>query len=351
MKTTIVIIEDSALMRRALTKIINADKSLMVVGAARDGLEGLEMVKKLVPDVVTIDINLPDMDGLTCLQHIMIESARPCIIISAYSGKDSFETFEALELGAVGFVEKPSGEISRDLDKCADDITGIIKEAVQVNMAVMVRQEAGLVVEKSRKTKVLEEMPENLIVIGVSTGGPRTLMQIIPSLPADLNAAVVIIQHMPEKFTKTFAERLNDYSVLEVREAENFDRIKNGLVYVAKGDKNLFFQRDNGEVYIVYNRPEKKDIYIPCIEKAFNSAIDIYGTKTIGVILTGMGSDGLHAMKRLYRMGGFTIAETDETAVIFGMPKEVIGHGAAVKPAPSYEIADIISKTVNKMKH
>ena len=347
MKTKVVIIEDSALMRKMLTKIINSDRDLIVAGVARDGRDGLEMVKKIEPDVVTIDINMPEMDGLTCLQYIMIESARPCIIISAYSGKESVETFEALELGAVGFVEKPSGEISRDLEKCRADIIRQIKEAAQANMGVITRQVPTPVVKKVFKKKVFVKKPEKLVMIGVSTGGPRTLMQILPALGSDLNAPVVIIQHMPGKFINTFARRLNEYSQLEVREAQNFDRLKNGIVYVAQGDKNMFFQEDNGEAFVFYNSPEKGDFYIPSIEKAFDSAIDIFGKQTIGVILTGMGSDGLHAMKRLHAMGGFTIAESDETAVIFGMPKEVIGHGAAKKTGPSYEIADIITKAVN----
>ena len=348
-KITVLIIEDSAFMRRELTKIINSDRDLWVIGAAGNGTEGLEMAKVLKPDVVTLDINLPDMDGITCLQHIMIETPRPCIMISAYTGKDSVESFEALELGAVDFVEKPSGEISRDINRRARDIISKIKEAVYVNLAVMTRQEAvPLALRKEAVSSSAEKVLRKIVVIGVSTGGPRTLMQIIPFLPADLNAPVLLIQHMPKKFTPGFAERLNNYSRLMVREAQNGEPLRENLVYVAPGDTNLFLMRNHDNVFISLARPTKNDLIVPSVGKALNSAVDIFGKQVIGVILTGMGDDGANAMERLNTLGGVTIAESEESAVIYGMPKEIIERSAARVIAPAGQIADRIVKAVRR---
>jgi len=349
-KITVLIIEDSALMRRELKKIINSDQELRVIGMAADGMEGLEKASALEPDVVTIDLNLPGMDGITCLQHIMIETPRPCVMISAHTGKDSVETFEAMELGAVDFVEKPSGEISRDINKRAEDIIGKIKEAVHVNVGVMTRQKPlSLVAKKEGIVPPAEKTPDKVVVIGVSTGGPRTLMQIIPFLPADLNAPVVVVQHMPKKFTPGFAGRLNNYSLLTVREAQNGEPLRGNVVYVAPGGTNLFLIRNHTSVFVGLGRPSRDDLIVPSVEKAMNSAIDVFEQQAIGVILTGMGNDGVNAMERLFAMGGETIAESEESAVLYGMPKEVIERGAAKIVAPAGRIAEQIVKAVKRL--
>ncbi len=336
-------------MRRELTKIINSDSALKVVGTAHDGVEGVEMTKTLEPDVVTIDLNLPEMDGISCLQYIMVESPRPCLMISAYTGKDSVETFEALELGAVDFVEKPSGEISRDIEIHAEEIIHKIKEAAHVNMGVMKRLEVALVEKKKQDLRAAasEEIPDTVVIVGVSTGGPRTLMQIIPSLPPDLNAPVLLIQHMPAKFTAKFAERLDKYCFLEVKEAEDGETLRNNVAYVAPGNANLRLTRNqNTHIRIRLSKPDPEDVVNPSVNKAMRSAIDILGKRTVGVILTGMGNDGTQEMERLYKLGGTTIAESEETAVIYGMPKEVISRGVAKTIAPAYEIAQKIIEAV-----
>lgn len=348
-KIKVLIVEDSALMRQALTRIINSDQRLVVVGAARDGIEGVEMARNFKPDVVTIDLNLPEMDGLTCLQYIMVESSCPCIIISAHTKKGSMETFEALELGAVDFVEKPSGEISRDIGERSKEITNKIKQAVYVNMAVIQRQKLGAWVSKEKKAPSGKVATDKVVVIGVSTGGPRTLMQIIPSLPPDLNAPVVVVQHMPKNFTGSFAERMDSHSILPVREAINMEPLRDGTVYVTPGDKNLCFMANGDEVRISLQAPETDLIYTPSVERCLDSAIDVFGKRAIGVILTGMGNDGASAMERLYKLGGETIAESEETAVIYGMPKEVFIRGAARVIAPSFEIADTITEAVERV--
>ena len=317
------------------------------MGAARDGEEGLEMARNLAPDVVTLDVHLPGMDGITCLQHIMIETPRPCLMISAHTGANSVETFEALELGAVDFVEKPSGEISRDIQTRGREINRKIKEVVYANLAVMTRQQLPPVAAKKPGARpAAGKVPDRVVVIGVSTGGPRTLMQIIPSLRPDLNAPVLVIQHMPRRFTRSMAERLNQFSLLPVKEAQNGEALRDNVVYVAPGDTHLLLTGTPEGVFATLAQPAKDDPIAPSVDRAMRSAIDLFGKQVVGVILTGMGDDGAGAMERLYELGGATIAESEETAVIFGMPAEVIARGAAQSVAPAGQIAACIAKAV-----
>lgn len=345
-KIKVLIVEDSALMRRALKDIINSDDNLEVIGTAANGYEGLDKVHKLEPDIVTLDINLPEMDGITCLQHIMIEKPTPCVMISAYAGVDSVETFEALELGAVDFIEKPSGEISRDLKKISKEITGKIKEIMNVNIGIMTRQKEPQLITPGKKIKSTDEVPDKVVVIGVSTGGPRTLMQILPHLPKTLNCPIVVVQHMPGKFTKSFADRINKFCLMKVKEAQNYENLKNNVIYVAPGDSNLKISNNgNGDNPKFITIPSTSSLLIsPNVDIALNSAIDVFGLNTIGVILTGMGNDGENAMERLFNLGGYTIAESEESAVIYGMPRAVIDKKIARRIAP----ANIMSKTIVK---
>ena len=347
-KITVLIVEDSALMRRELTRIVGADPQLRVVGVAQDGEEGLEMARSLEPDVVTLDLKLPAMDGITCLQHIMIETPRPCVMISAYTGRDSVETFEALELGAVDFVEKPGGEISRNIEERAQEIVDKIRLAAGANMAVMTRQRLIPVDGEKVFSGSGAEAPDRVVVIGVSTGGPRTLMQIVPELPAGLGAPVVVIQHMPGNFTGGFARRLDQYSPLSVEEAGDGEVLRNNGVYVAPGGHHLLLARKRDKVVFSLAPPSDRNLNIPSVDRAMNSAIDLFGDRVVGVVLTGMGDDGANAMERLHEMGGETIAESEQTAVIYGMPREVIKRGAARVVAPVAEIAERIVQAVKR---
>lgn len=340
----VLIIEDSALMRRELTRLINAHADLTVVGAAMDAEDGLAMITALDPDVVTIDVNLPGMDGIACLQYIMISSPRPCVMISGYTRRDSLEAFEALELGAVDFVEKPSGEISRNIISRKNAITSTIYRAASANILALSRTAPvqhtpppGPV----QKT-TLSAPPACVVVIGVSTGGPRTLMAILPELPVDFPAPILLIQHMPARFTGGFARRLDLYSKVEVKEARHGETLRNGVVYVAPGERNLKLCSFREKTCIDIAMPEADDIFVPSVEKTMHSAIDIFKARTIGVILTGMGDDGVHAMARLHGIGGVTIAESEESAVIYGMPRAVIDRGAAGTILPARNIAHAI---------
>jgi two-component system chemotaxis response regulator CheB len=344
----VLIIEDSAFMRRELTKIINTGDNLVVIGAAIDAEDGIEMAKKLDPDVITIDVNLPGMDGITCLQHIMIEIPRPCVMISAYTKRDSIETFEALELGAVDFVQKPSGEISKDIWHLNEEIHVKLQMAAKANLNALTRFEP-FSIKMQLFDQNDDQTPDKIVVIGVSTGGPRTMMHIIPKIPEDIGAPILLVQHMPRKFTRNYAERLNQYSQIFVKEAEHGEPLQNNIVYVAQGERNLMVETQNEMPRLHVEMPAKGDLYVPSVDKSIHSAIDIFKDRCIGVVLTGMGNDGSSAMQRLFQIGGHTIAESEETAVIYGMPQDVIKAGAAKIIAPAHEIAKKIELAVKKL--
>jgi len=336
-------------MRRELTRIVNSHNELVVVGVAMDAEDGLSMISELDPDVVTIDVNLPGMDGIACLQHIMITSPRPCVMISGYTRKDSLEAFEALELGAVDFIEKPSGEISRNIMEAKDTINRTIYRAASANILALSRttpvratKTSPAPVPPSHTSSAPARTPERIVVIGVSTGGPRTLMAIIPRLPPDLAAPILVIQHMPARFTGGFAKRLNQYSKLPVKEARHGDQLQNGMVYVAPGERNLLLRSHRGGISLEIVLPEKGDLFVPSVEKSLDGAIDIFKDRTVGVILTGMGDDGVQAMARLHALGGRTIVESEQSAVIYGMPRAIIDRGVATTIVPAQEVADVI---------
>jgi len=345
----VLIIEDSALMRRELAKILESDPAIRVIGSAMDGNQGLEKIQSLNPDVVTLDINLPGMDGLTCLQYIMLTSPRPCVIISAYTGVDSVETFEALELGAIDFVKKPSGEISRDIKAIAPAICAKIKAASMANLGVIQPQAAGDVISRTGITAHPDAIPDAAVVIGVSTGGPRTLMQIIPSLPARMGVPVIIVQHMPPKYTESFANRLDQHCRMPVKEARDNEPMVNNTVYVAPGGFNLTFTRELRGIYTRVTLPTRNQIIAPSVDVTLNSVIDLFGNRVVGVILTGMGNDGLAGIRRLYESGGKTLAESRETAVIYGMPREVIDNNVISQIVPSHAMAAAIGASVKKI--
>ena len=346
----VLIVEDSSLMRKELARIIDAEDGLEVAGVASDGRQGVEKARLLLPDVVTIDLNLPEMDGITCLQYIMLETPRPCLIISAYAGNDSLETFEALELGAVDFVRKPSGEISRNIGDVGLEIVSKIKAAAGVDLTKITLPKAKEPVEnKIARRPEAHTQPDRAVVIGVSTGGPRTLMQIVPSIPPDIGAPVVIVQHMPENYTRGFAERLDKYSFLSVKEAENGEPLLNNWAYVAPGNRNLTVVKSPRGPVVEISEKLAGQTIAPSVNMALDSATAMFGKRTVGVVLTGMANDGADAMERLYRIGGPTIAESEETAIIYGMPKEVVDRGAATAVVPAYKIAEQIEKALESI--
>lgn len=352
-KIKVLIVDDSALMRKVLKEILNTDNEIVVVGTARDGEDAIEKVKYLEPDVVTMDINMPVMDGLTSMQYILnIYPNIQVIMISSLTADGALTTFEALELGAFDYVTKPSGTVSANLHIVGREITQKIKLAYKSGSKKNIKDriarsnQKGLkkLSEQSRKIETLNNDLSKVVVIGVSTGGPSTLMEVLPMLPPDLEAAVIIVQHMPPAFTNSFAQRLNKACQIPISEARAGDVLQNGRGFLGAGGYHLVVRGENG----VLRLPSSPvTVYMPSVNITMESILNTYGGKrVIGVLMTGMGDDGADAMVKIRKAGGITIAEDESTAVVFGMPREAIERGGAEIVLPSYEIADAIIKAV-----
>lgn len=351
-KTRVLIVDDSALMRKVMREIIESDPTLEVVATARDGEDGLNKARELMPDVITLDINMPNMDGLTMLQHVVSESICPVIMVSSLTQQGAATTIEALELGAFDYVAKPGGTISLNLKTVAPEIISKIKAATKGNFYSKVKRRLSAVSSRqsisSKKPPLQDIDVKKAVAIGVSTGGPGTLQEIVPYLPADLDAAVFIVQHMPPNFTASFAKRLDNMSKITIKEAEAGDTVYNSHGYLGKGGYHLLLRARLGKISIRLSTvPEH--LFVPSVGVMMESVLSIFGSKTIGVLLTGMGDDGADAMVKIRQAGGYTIAESEETAIVFGMPMEAIKRGGAEVVLPSYKIADEIIKAVKML--
>ncbi|MBW1722617.1 MAG: chemotaxis response regulator protein-glutamate methylesterase [Deltaproteobacteria bacterium] len=348
----VLIADDSALMRRELRRIIESDPDMEVVAAVRNGQEAVEQTKALDPDVVALDINMPVMDGLTALQYIMMESPRPVLMVSSLTQEGALSTYEALELGAVDFVGKPGGTISKDIHLVADEILYKIHSAAGANTSRLKygkRRKKKSPGKVSRTVSTGKDLPGKVVVIGESTGGPNTIMDILPVLPADLGAPVIVVQHMPKSFTPSFAQRLDKNCALPFREAKSGDIIENNCGYLAPGDIHMTLaprgMGKDGNIVRLTKTP-RDPLHKPSVDVTMRSVLSCYGENTIAVLLTGMGADGAEAMAEIREAGGRTIAESEETAVVFGMPKEAIRRGGAEFVLPSYEIGEKIVELV-----
>lgn len=352
----VLIVDDSALMRKALKEIITTDPSLEVVGTARDGQDAIEKVHDLKPDVVTMDINLPQMDGLTSMQYILHDYPEmPVIIISSLTTEGALTTFEALELGAFDYIAKPSGTVSSNIYIVGREIIQKIKLAYKSANRKGIRDRVKRQRVKTSITRTapakktgisISEGVSKVVVIGVSTGGPGTLTEVLPLLPADLKAAVIVVQHMPPSFTASFAKRLDDVCKMPFKEAAAGDILQDGRGYLAPGGYQLLVRREKGMLRLSSN---PKTPFMPSVNVTMESVLEAFGgPKVIGVIMTGMGDDGADAMVKIRQAGGITIAEDESTAIVFGMPREAIERGGAEIIAPSYMIAEEIIKAVER---
>ncbi len=353
----VLIVDDSALMRRALKEIIMTDSSLDVVGTARDGRDAIEKVHELRPDVVTMDINMPEMDGLTSMQYILNDFPETAVLmVSSLTAEGALTTFEALELGAFDYVAKPSGTVSADIHVVGKEIIQKVKLAYKsVNKkSIRDRVQRNSSITPSKKVEPLKKAvmtkskgTTKVVVVGISTGGPGTLMEVLPLLPHDLGAAVIIIQHMPPTFTASFAKRLDNACQIPIKEADAGDLIQHGRGYLGPGGYQLVVRGEGG---ILRLPSTPKTLFMPSVNVTMESVLEAYGgTNVIGVLMTGMGDDGADAMVKIRRAGGITIAEDESTAVVFGMPKEAIDRGGAEFVVPSYRMAEAIIKAVKRI--
>jgi len=323
----VLIVDDSSFMRQELTRIIASDPEIEVVGTAFDGVQAIKKAEQLKPDVITLDIEMPQMDGLTALKHIMISNPTPVVVISSVTQRGAEQTFEALRLGAVEIIAKPSGTISLNIKQQSNIIIAKIKAASKVDCTKFKKSDyiKPVVEKKSVFIPTQKNKCSHIVAIGVSTGGPNTLLNIIPKLPADLPACILIVQHMPPVFTKSFAERLDNVSNLYVKEAENEDYLTDGTVYVAPGGFHMSVTKRKK---IMIGKEPEDTLHRPAVDVMMNSIADIFSDNVTGVILTGMGKDGAQGLKKLHDKGAKTIAESQKTAVVYGMPREAYEIGA-----------------------
>jgi two-component system, chemotaxis family, protein-glutamate methylesterase/glutaminase len=343
-KIRVVVIDDSAYNRRTITKMLESIENVQVVGYAADGEEGIRKIIDLKPDLVTLDLEMPRMDGFTLLRIIMNACPLPVIVISSRSEDE--RVFKALELGAVDFIAKPSGRISEELLKIAGGLQDKVRSVFNLNMENVLRRERFQAPEAAVKKKGAASplptggaLPMHVVAIGASTGGPPALQGIFSAFPGRLPFAVLVSQHMPAGFTKAFAERLNRSSQFDVREARDGDRVLPGTVLVAPGGCNLIFRQQDGEVLARLAKPSAQDRYIPSVDAMFTSLAEIYGAKLLAVVLTGMGNDGSKGVRAVKKGGGEVLAEAEETSVVFGMPREAIATGVVDKVVPLSLIA------------
>lgn len=336
----VLVVDDSALVRMALSDILTK-AGIEVVGTAKNGKEAVEKTLKLNPDVITLDIMMPVMDGLTALKMIMERKPTPVIMLSTLTTEGARETLEALKLGAVDFITKPSGSLV-DLSSIEKELVTKVKIVAGTSPNLMRIQNL-----KKLKLDVVRgswgvKTKDVCVLIGSSTGGPSALEMIIPRLPADIPAPVFVVQHMPPGFTQQLAERLNSISEVEVKEAENNEKVKDGVVYIAPGGYHMKVRRaaDVVRIKIVDGMPV--NAVKPSVDVTAESVVESYGGNVVGAILTGMGEDGAYGMKRIKDFGGLTIASSEDTCIVFGMPKAAIELGGISSVKPVFEIAEEI---------
>ncbi len=345
------VVDDSAFMRKAISHILNDAEDLEVVATARDGLDAIKKVTDYQPDVITMDIEMPRLEGLQTLGYIMSECPTPVVMLSAYTETGGVTTMKALEYGAVDFVCKPSGPISLDLQKVAVELVNKVRMAAQVD----VRRLSFVEVEKlakapARATSRRLAIERQVVVIASSTGGPRALYEIIPKLPGDLPAAILIVQHMSQGFTKSLAERMDSASELKVKEAEDGDVILAGQVYFAPGNYHMEVVREGDQEVIRLNQEPTRHSVRPAADITLETAADIYGQNCLAVVLTGMGHDGAAGAKKVKDAGGRVLVQDEATSVVFGMPKSAIELGAADMILPLPAFAEQITRQIRENK-
>jgi two-component system, chemotaxis family, protein-glutamate methylesterase/glutaminase len=338
----VLVVDDSALMRKAIPALLSRDPSIEVVGTAMDGSFALKKIEELRPDVVTLDLEMPRMDGLQTLRLIMRRAPMPVILLSTPPKEGASFTLEALALGAVDFIAKPSGAAAGNLESIADSLIDKIKVARRATgrklpPAAVVDEPAA--VKKPTRTAL---PPKRIIAIGVSTGGPNALQYLLSQIPADFSSAIVIVQHMPEGFTEMFARRLDDCSPLFVQEAKSGDLLLAGRVLVCPGNRHIMTRRmARGDVVVLSDAPPVNG-HRPSVDVLFHSVAQEFGLLSIGVIMTGMGEDGAEGLGAIKAAGGITAAQSEETCVVGGMPRAAINKGYANKIIPLEGLAPFL---------
>jgi two-component system chemotaxis response regulator CheB len=344
----VIVVDDSAFMRKSLSMMLESDPQIKVVATARDGKDGIDKIRELRPDIVTLDVEMPVMDGLTALGHIMKEMPLPVLMVSSVTTDGAKATVEALQLGAVDFIPKELSSVSVNIVNIKDELIAKVRHIVhnsatqfrmqRIRASQAERKDAGALPAQQRYAALRPRSDLQAVVIGVSTGGPFALLQIIPKLPEAFPLGIAIVQHMPPRFTSSLAERLNSQSKVQVREARDGEKIEPGVVLIAPGGQHLTFQRRSTGVFAKTSSEPATTLYRPCADIMMRSAVEAFKGPLLGVIMTGMGKDGLEGLKAIKKTNGVVLAQDEGTCVVYGMPKAAVDEGVADAVLPLGEI-------------
>ena len=343
----IIVIDDSAFMRKSLSMMLESDPEIKVVATAHNGKDGIEKIREFKPDLVTLDIEMPVMDGLTALGIIMKEMPLPVLMVSSLTTEGAQSTLDALALGAVDFIPKELSYVSLDIIKIKDDLLAKVKSIAQ-------SRSLAFRLQRIKSTPVSELKPSNQswksqqaqiskknyrgLVIGISTGGPMALLQIIPKIPVNFPLGIAIVQHMPPRFTNSMAARLDGLSQVRVKEAESGDLLEPGKVLIAPGGKHLQFEHNGSHIKAKITEEPKDTLYRPCADVMMKSAVEAINGPLIGLIMTGMGKDGLEGLKLIKKKGGVVVAQDEDSCVVYGMPKAAVDERIADVIVPLTDI-------------
>jgi len=325
----VLVVDDSALMRKLIPQILATDSSIQVVGTAMDGNFGLKKIEELKPQVVTLDLEMPGMGGLDMLKEIMRRHRLPVIVVSSHSTDGASVTLKALSMGAFDFVAKPS-DVSARMPEIARELIAKIKAAAQ-SRGVPINASPATVAPANKLLLDTKKRPTRVVAIGVSTGGPQALQYVLPQLPKDFPGTILVVQHMPEGFTEMFSRRLDEICAITVKEAQSGDLLLAGRALICPGSRHLKVKRlPLGDVAVLSDEPRVNG-HRPSVDVLFKSVAEEFGEKSLAVIMTGMGEDGAQGLGSVKAAGGMTIAQSEESCVVYGMPKAAIERGYAVR--------------------
>ncbi|MDO8811233.1 MAG: chemotaxis response regulator protein-glutamate methylesterase [Gallionella sp.] len=347
----VLIVDDSAVVRQVLAAALKEDPAIELIGAAADPVFAMERMRAQWPDVIVLDVEMPRMDGITFLKKIMAERPTPVVICSTLTEKGAATTMQALEAGAFTIITKPKLGLKQFLENSSDDLISTIKAAAHANARKLVPRAVAAIIPSpklsadailSAATHAMAETTDRVVAIGTSTGGTQALELVLTALPR-VCPGIVIVQHMPEKFTGAFAARLNDLCQIEVREAKNSDRVLPGLALIAPGGRHMLLKRNGAQYHVEIVDGPPVSRHRPSVDVLFRSVSKTAGKNALGIIMTGMGDDGAAGLLEMRNEGAMTIGQDEQTCVVYGMPKEAVKRGAVIKTLPLGAIAGAIA--------
>jgi two-component system chemotaxis response regulator CheB len=353
-KIRVLVVDDSASVRQTLTSILDSDPEITVIGAASDPFVAAKRIQSELPDVITLDVEMPRMDGITFLRKIMTQCPVPVVMCSSLTEEGSQTLLQALEAGAVDVILKPKVAVADFLQESKTRICDVVKAAAEARLSRLPQRmarpaaparklTADVMLAAPKAGHAMARTTEKVVCIGASTGGTESLRIVLEALPAD-SPGIVIVQHMPERFTAAFARRLDGLCEIEVKEAAEGDTVLRGRALIAPGDKHMLLQRSGARYYVSVKDGPLVSRHRPSVDVLFRSAARFAGGNGVGIIMTGMGDDGARGLLEMKESGAHTVAQDEATSVVFGMPKEAIARGAAEKVMPLHQIAGEIMR-------